>query len=403
MAYVLFPFHLTEAMVDHMLALGALLPRYLVLILSRYVVYVVVVWTFVIIFLISFPHTTPSSEREARERAKQQMAKHLIYRQKLVDHIEYTSKTLEKQRLEVEYANDMMANHISLSGLDSADSSHEQEPQGRIESCPPTAVDILNDMISPSTAPEFVPAPDPLPVTPTLYLPDGNVRDFIIGMGKGYVPLSSVFVFVIFSPLYSCIPSFSSIFGHAFPPSSAADADWKPKENLVTELHWVLTHTTSLHTMNNPFLSFPPDDAAYLNYLLLLTESAHLHANPSDTWIKVCHGIRSLIFRYGLTPAMVLGPLSRSISPWVSPSAVGVGHSKRGTGTAYSCAGTDHMCIPGELFLYDDELATFICRNIGMPDDVINDEFNYWVSFFTVISMFLVSFRVCFFDIQLYP
>ena len=154
--------------------------------------------------------------------------------------------------------------------------------------------------------------------------------------------------------------------------------------------------------MANPFLSFPPDDCAYMRFLILLADSAQLHVNPTETWRKVCKGIRALIFRYGLPPAMVFGPMSRSISAWVSPSAIGAAvHSKKDSSAAglyVDGTSSEQVWLPSEIFLHDEELATYLFRNIGVAEDIITDEINYWVrpdSFIDCLEYLCTNIYLC--------
>ena len=135
------------------------------------------------------------SEREARERAKLQMARHLIYRQQLVVHIEYTSKKLEKQRLE-DSSTALESFPLDSNLKDVEVQCTAPDTRKKLEKLDLSSAEVLNEMIPPPAVPEVVHAPDPLPITPTLFLPgpSGEVRDFIIGMGKGCVVHNLIYV-----------------------------------------------------------------------------------------------------------------------------------------------------------------------------------------------------------------
>ncbi|KAI9356571.1 hypothetical protein DFJ73DRAFT_231081 [Zopfochytrium polystomum] len=307
-AYRLFPYYLTQDVVIEMLEKREIvLPRYLVLILSR--------------------------ERIAQEDAREKLRRHLIYREELLAHIEYTAKVLEVQRLGAE----RKSSNNEADGIPvAADASNEDAE--------PEADDILDSLIHVPTVPEVVEAPHPVPSTPTLLMPSDS-RDLIIGLGKGK-------------------------YGLAFPPSSVSPADWRPLETLPEDLHWVLAQSSTFS--QNPFQLFPPDDAAFLEFLFRLAENSNVHGRPEEKWRRVCLGIRALVFRFGMSAALAFGPKSAPIAPWATTPT-------QGRHSINPNADVVDGWLPSELFLHDPELAAFLARSAGLSEQTILEETEYWI------------------------
>jgi hypothetical protein len=235
----------------------------------------------------------------------------------------------------------------------------------------------------------FVPPPDPLPPTPTNFLPIGS-RDAIISVGN-------------------------ELYDHIFPPNPPPNNPAAHISMINPSFHWIARIPPTSSQTENPISHWPPDDASIFVFLIAYGDSSPVSlAKPQETWTKLCNGLRILLHIYKFSPTLIWGPRARCISPWMLESVIesrsmlmGRNNNKpadQGLGSGslfggdflgstfsqyYGGAGTGApvknppiLWIPSEMFHYDPQLASYFARDAGVPENIIQDELFYWVSFF---------------------
>ncbi|KAJ3112336.1 hypothetical protein HDU96_004680 [Phlyctochytrium bullatum] len=349
------PERLTLPLLRALIDQGACLPRYLVLCLSR--------------------------EKDAQAEHKKNIIAHLEYRKQLQDQIELRARVLEEQRLEgarrLKLAADSIqaAEQLRKSDIPAPDDEDAAATAAAVEavvdavvSDPSATADpnLPSDIEAPhphrssmaaETAmmplpvfPELkpVPAPEPLPITPTARLPPG-IRDALISAGI-------------------------EIYGRVFPPYPPPPTS--PLERLSPNLHWLgrLPETSA-----NPCYVWPPDDAAYFVFLIKYAAGAGTLTKPKESWAKICNGVRDLVQRYGFMPNMVVGSTANALGPWRNPTLDSLApHAGASAGGVPLSITETHPWLPSEMFRYDRELALFLGRAAGIPEERLNDEILFW-------------------------
>ncbi|KAJ3101429.1 hypothetical protein HDU97_001359 [Phlyctochytrium planicorne] len=323
--------NLLQALLDQ----NAYLPRYFVLCLSR--------------------------EREAQsEHIKQRMA-HVEYRKQLQDQLELRATILEEQRLEGARRLKMALSEQKKENGDGGDDVTSTEDAEAKPDNP--SMNTETAMMPLPAFPELkpVPAPVPLPTTPTSRLPHG-VRDSIISWGV---------------ELYGCV----------FPPFPPPPSN--PSERLPQNLQWI-SRLPGTSNPPNPCFTWPPDDAAFFSFLIKHAAGAGTLTKAKESWARICGGIRDLVERYGFLPNMFVGPDSEALAPWRTPgldffTSHGVASAPSSAASAASAstfAPTSvtnlHPWLPSEMFRYDRNLALFLGRWAGIPESLLTDEIIYW-------------------------
>ncbi|KAJ3326073.1 hypothetical protein HDU76_013035 [Blyttiomyces sp. JEL0837] len=359
-AYRLFPKRLTVRLVKSLMERGAKLPRFLILCLFR--------------------------ERLAEGAFKEQVKKHLVYRQQVQEQLAQRTRALEEQRKETEQhfltqqEEEDREKENQMEEQDDKDpetekpNSNEEDGPNPLESLQTEGLNIkakwppkINTLLEPVTPtkssaisvgllplpffPEIpvVPAPQSLPSTPTSLLSYG-IRDFLIDLGK-------------------------EVYGN-FLESPLSNQDDHVSAFWTEPLHWM---SRIAITPVNPIFVWPPDDAFMFNYLLKYGDGSASLAKPEVIWTRVSQGIKTLLDQYGFSPALIHGRKARAILPWIEQNADRTAALPSRTKDVNQVI--EHHVptwLPSELFCYDRSLALFLARIGDLPQKRVNDEVVYW-------------------------